>query len=235
MEADFWSTFWGAAAGAGAAFVMAHLKETYNQEHLRMAALEKVQMTLAGQMRRIQTYKRDFIDTAKQSSEGEHWYMHVPLSLGSTPETIDLESLTFLFDRRFTRSSRGFENLFVEIAEASNKFEVHRKVLAQFEASKLEIQNHARMEAKTLDELFDKNIQTVGFPEQAFPALKQIESALKQIDSQSEKDVEHIHQTINRVSGLFISRWSRRSGVVVLPFESAAKSTARQAYGAMYK
>lgn len=234
--ATFLNTFFGAAFGATFAFSLAYVRDHLDKVNGEMAALNSAQMILAAQASYIHCFQNQFIEEAKRIVKpGEDWWSLVRRPAGRPPLLIDRESLGFLLDKRFLKKAPGYENIYVEITEASAGFETAYHLIELFCSAKESLESVASVvpDDKGVDELQ----RTIEFDSSGLRFVFEIKSSLKSFDKVSEEAIEDLLGAFDKVDGLFMARWGKPSGIGRKDLQPVAQAAVdpRTAYGNRYR
>ncbi|MEM1767418.1 MAG: hypothetical protein QXD86_05700 [Candidatus Bathyarchaeia archaeon] len=212
------------------------MRDHLDKVHGQMAVLNSTQMILASQASYIHCFQNQFIEEAKRVAKtGEDWRSLVRRPAGRPPLLIDRESLDFLLDKRFLKKAPGYENIYIEITEASARFEIVFNLIELFCNAKASLESVASVlpDGKGLDE----SHRTIEFDSRGLRFAFEIKSSLDDFDKVSEETVKELLGAFDRIDGLFLARWRKASGIArkdLQPVTQAALDP-RVAYGNRYR
>ncbi|MEO1818895.1 hypothetical protein [Pseudomonas sp.] len=201
-----------------------------------MAALNSVQMVLASQAGYIHNFQSEFIQEARKiAKRGEDWRLLVRRPAGRPPLLLNRESLDFLLDKRVLKKASGYENIYIEITEASAGFEIACHLIELFCNAKEGLESVAKVVPN--GEVVNDPKKTIEFDSRGLNFVLKVNSSLDGFEEIAEKTIQDLLDAFDKVEAYFKARWRKPSGITRKELNpvTLASTDPRTAYGNKYR
>lgn len=208
---DFENTFLGAIAGAGAAFLLAYVRDRLDAQQEQKRALFEAQVAIEYQIRSLKAYMNGWIRKAQEEAQTPFWSVRIPSLIGSSAERIDTARLGFLLDPRFSRLVPFSPDAYQNIVESQRSHASAEDSIEALNSLKDALLPHVSPTAKSMDTLASEAVQESTVHSEGRTALVQLQTSAEDLAESLPLYVRDLERAEKELARVLLYRWQIRT------------------------